>query len=190
VSLVPAFELCTAPNEMHGPPLAFGSCAPPAQRSSTVTVGTPDATGQPASSVGSARFTVVPGNPATPGDGADVQMTVSVTDVRRAGDLADYTGELKALASTRITDRDGDEPSTIEDGSFGATIPCVATPSTTVGATCSIATSFDAIAPGAAAEGTRAVWQLGQLHVLDGGADGVVDTAPNTVFAVQGVFVP
>ena len=36
----------------------------------------------------------------------------------------------------------------------------------------------------------RAIWQLGQVQVLDGGADGVASTTPNTVFAEQGIFVP
>ena len=44
--------------------------------------------------------------------------------------------------------------------------------------------------PGIAVEGARAVWQLGQVTVADGGADGVASTEPNGVFAVQGVFVP
>jgi len=39
-------------------------------------------------------------------------------------------------------------------------------------------------------EGERAIWALQKLQVFDGGADGVASTAPNTLFAVQGVFVP
>jgi hypothetical protein len=31
---------------------------------------------------------------------------------------------------------------------------------------------------------------MGQLTVADGGADGVAATEPNSVFAVQGLFVP
>jgi hypothetical protein len=34
------------------------------------------------------------------------------------------------------------------------------------------------------------MWQLGDLEVLDGGPDGDVDTADNTVFLRQGIFVP
>jgi hypothetical protein len=34
------------------------------------------------------------------------------------------------------------------------------------------------------------VWEVGQVQVFDGGSDGVVSTAPNTLFATQGVFVP
>ncbi|MGH2980110.1 MAG: hypothetical protein ACRDLQ_10830, partial [Solirubrobacterales bacterium] len=194
VSLVPAFGQCTAPNETHGPPLSFGSCAPPAQRSSHVTVGTPDANGRPARSIGSARLRVVPGDPGTPANEADVPMSVSITDVRRKDDLSDYAGELQAILIARITDRDpdpsGDEPSTIEDFGFGATVPCVATPDAGIGAACSTSTSLNALVPGAVTEGRRAIWQLRQVQVFDGGADGDVDTSPNTLFAVQGIFIP
>jgi hypothetical protein len=31
---------------------------------------------------------------------------------------------------------------------------------------------------------------MGQVTVNDGGADGLVSTGPNTVFAKQGVFIP
>ena len=34
------------------------------------------------------------------------------------------------------------------------------------------------------------MWELGQVQVADGGADGDAATEPNTIFAVQGVFVP
>ena len=47
VSLVPAFAECTGPNRTHGPPLASPSCNPPAQSSDHLTVGAPDANGQP-----------------------------------------------------------------------------------------------------------------------------------------------
>jgi hypothetical protein len=53
-----------------------------------------------------------------------------------------------------------------------------------------LSTSFDAAVPGAVKERQRAVWQLGQLRLEDGGTDGDVDTAPNRVFARQGIFVP
>jgi hypothetical protein len=40
-------------------------------------------------------------------------------------------------------------------------------------------------------EGRRAIWQLGQVEVYDGGADGDADTAAgNTPFLDEGVFVP
>ena len=44
--------------------------------------------------------------------------------------------------------------------------------------------------PGLVDEGSRAVWEMRRVEVMDGGPDGDVDTADNTVFARQGVFVP
>ena len=115
-----------------------------------------------------------------------------MTDVRNKSDLSDYTGQLQVNQVVRITDRNGG-PSiseTMQDTPFPVTVPCAATASTTIGATCSVATTFNAIVPGAVVEGKRAIWQLGQIEVFDGGADGLASTAPNTVFARQGVFVP
>ena len=50
----------------HGPPLAFGSCNPPAQRSDHLTVGTPDANGNAAQSVGLDAARGVPRQPVDP----------------------------------------------------------------------------------------------------------------------------
>ena len=55
---------------------------------------------------------------------------------------------------------------------------------------CSASTSENAVIPGAVTSGARAIWQLAQLQVLDGGPDGQSATADNSLFAVQGVFVP
>src|SRR5207247_5162988 len=88
-SLVIAYAPCTSPNRQHAPPLAVGSCAPPQQRSSELTVGTLDANGNAANSIGSVRFDVA---------GGDVREALSITDVRRKGDLSDSTGELQENA--------------------------------------------------------------------------------------------
>jgi hypothetical protein len=69
-------------------------------------------------------------------------------------------------------------------------VPCAVTASTTVGSTCSVTTTFDAVTPGSVPEGRRSIWELDRIRVNDGGADGVVATTPNTLFATQGVFVP
>ena len=196
VSLVPAFSQCTSPNRTHGPALAFASCNPPAQQSAQLTVGTPDANSNAANSAGYVRFGTLIGDPGTPADEADVTLRVELTDVRRRSDLADYTGQLEARAPIRITDRDNPPPAggsaaaTVQDAAFAWTVPCSATADTTVGATCAVATSADAVTPGVIKEGMRSIWQLGQVQVFDGGADGQASTTPNTLFATQGVFVP
>ncbi len=87
IPLVPAFQPCSAPDRTHGPPLAFGSCASPALVSSRLTVGTPDANGAPANSVGHIELTVAVGNPATLATEADISIRVSITDVRCAHGL-------------------------------------------------------------------------------------------------------
>ena len=44
--------------------------------------------------------------------------------------------------------------------------------------------------PGAVKDGKRAIVETGQLQVFDGGTDGVAATDPNTLFSVQGIFIP
>jgi glucose/arabinose dehydrogenase len=194
IPLVPAYRECTEPNRVHGPPLEHGSCNPPGLASSSLTVGTPDANGRSASAVGFMRYTVRPGAPGTPTDDADVALDFRLSDVRNAGDLSDYAGELQVRASVRITDRrNGDsesQPGTVEDLQLPATVHCAATSEDTIGGACALTTTLDAIWPGVVREGARSIWQLGQIEVLDGGPDGDVDTADNQVFARQGLFVP
>lgn len=139
-------------------------------------------------SEGRVRMNVVgaPGGP----DDLDVRIGFALTNVMNLPSLSDYTGELRATANVRLTDRVAGVPSTT-DFPFGFTVPCVTTPDTTLGGECHILTSVDAVVPGAAAEGTRAVWGVDQWRVRDGGTDGDGDTAgDNSLLAVQGVFVP
>jgi len=67
---------------------------------------------------------------------------------------------------------------------------CAPTLDPEIGSTCSVVTTLDAITPALIDEGARSIWQVGQVEVVDGGPDGVMDTTPNSVFARQGVFVP
>jgi hypothetical protein len=187
VPLVPAFQQCSTPDKTHGPPLAFPSCSPQ-QASPNLTVGTADANGQQANSVGYVLYKAVPG---------DVTVDASITDVRNTSDLSDYEGEVRVGATVRVTDRwnsvnpggDGD-PATVEDYEGGVNAPCSATVSTTIGSSCAISTSLNALTPGFVTAGKRAVWELGQVKVYDGGPDGDPGTLDNSVFAVQGVFAP
>jgi hypothetical protein len=120
-------------------------------------------------------------------------VSASVTDVRRQGTLADYTGELSIAQSVQITDRlngaSQDEPATVQASPFRYTVPCAAT--ATAGATCSLSSSFNAILPGSVVAGKRAIWELEDVQVFDGGSDGLAGTTSgNTLFERQGVFVP
>jgi hypothetical protein len=160
--------------------------------SPNITVGTPDANRQGANSVGTVLFRAIAGNPSTAANEADVALDVTLTDVRRKSGLADYTGELEEVSTIRLTDRAsaGGEATTVQDLPIAATVPCVATPDPARGASCSLSTTVNALTPGAVAEGKRAIWQLDQVQVLDGGPDGLASTNDNSLFAVQGVFVP
>jgi hypothetical protein len=190
VPLVPAYTECVTANRTHGPPLAFGSCAPPGPASPHLTVGERDI----GRSIGFVRFAVKVGNTAPPDD-ADVNISFRLTNVMNAADFSDYSGELRSQATVRITDKSSDTPggtafeSTVSDFPFEFTTPCVATDST-AGATCSLTTTADAIVPGFAPEQIRTVYGLDQVKVFDGGPDGDADTPDNSLLAVQGLFVP
>jgi hypothetical protein len=136
----------------------------------------------------------IAGNPATPQNEADVGITVSITDVRKSSDLSDYSGELNTRATIRLTDRkngpDGTEPATVSDFQLQFPVPCTPTPQASVGSTCSVSTSADAVTPGMVIERARAIWEVGQVTLDDGGPDGIAATPDNQPFAVQGVFVP
>ena len=89
--------------------LAFGSCAPPkTMTNGYLTVGTPDANGAPANSVGSLVQALV----------ADVRFTVDVTDIRclpamsqspcnspNAADGPDYSGNMQLNATGQLERR-------------------------------------------------------------------------------------
>jgi hypothetical protein len=206
--LVPAYNQCTSPNRMHGPPLAFSSCNPPGQASSYVTVGTPDANGAPANSVGEIRVKVYPGA------GENIVVTGTISDVRcKPGTAAgvcssanttagpDYSGQLQLSSSTRVTDHynavdpgGGTDPATVvEMPAFQNTAFCASTADTSTGGVCNFANATQCTPPpqcSGVRDGDRTVAEISQLKVFDGGQDGNVFTSPNTLFAIQGLFVP
>jgi WD40 repeat protein len=213
VSLVPAYRVCQAPNRVHATPLAYNSCNPPTIASSTLTVGTPDANGNAANFTGSARYRVITGNPGTPLDEADVAFDVSLTDIRCAitspacpdGPGSDYAGPLVLTSPPiQITDNDS-KPQTGDGSGTGqlATLPtpfnCTATASTTIGASCSLSTTVEALLPNAVKEGHRALWETGPMHVRDAGPNGTgfgagcppaCGDGDETLFLRQGIFIP
>ena len=202
-SLVPAYRQCESPNREHGPPLAFGSCGPPEQTSTTATVGTPDANGSAARSVGFVSFEAVVGDPGTTADEADVAISVRINDVRRKPANDDYTFALDVPLSIRLTDGGpGAVQTTMPEvkqtdalwysSTFRVPVPCAATADPAEGGLCSTYTSADAIfGAGAVTERNRAIWQLDQVRVFDAGPDGYAETTDdNELFAVQGLFVP
>jgi hypothetical protein len=208
ISLVPAHSTCMAPNRTHGPPLVYGSCSSPVATSNQATVGSPDALGGPANFVGFVRYAVVVGDPGVPED-SDVAISSSLSDVRcrpagascgsaNAAGPADYTGEVRATVGLRMTDRwnavapgGGSDAGTGQSVSLSRSFPCVPTASTSTGSSCTLSTTANAIVPGLVLDTKRAIWQMDQVQVYDGGPDGDADnTAGDTLFAVQGIFVP
>ena len=192
-----AYQQCTAPNRTHGPPLAFPACNPPQQTSPWLTVGTGDSNGQPAKSVSKVKYGVKVGDPMTPADEADVRIQATVNDVRNRSDLTDYTGEIEVGPMVRITDHwnapapgGGPDPATMVDIPFPIVFSCAATADPAIGSTCDVDTTLDTVVPNAVPERKRAVWELNQVQVRDGGGDGQLNTEPNNLFMVEGLFVP
>jgi WD40-like Beta Propeller Repeat len=194
-----AYRECTAPNRTHGAPLAFLSCAPPVQTSPNVTAGTPDANGAAPNFRASAILKVLPGNPATQADEADVRVTVSLTDIRctastiacTGGEFSDYTGAMRLVLPLSLTDSYVPGLPATSAGSISVPVPCAPTSDATIGSLCTSVTTVDSVIPGAVREGNRAIWELGQLQVWDGGQDGsLASPDDDALFAVQGLFVP
>ena len=205
VALVPAYEPCASPNNTHGPPLGFPSCSPPQPTSDFVTVGTPDANGAPAKSVGSVVLRVQAGTPGPPEDAA-LRVVGDITDVRcqigastscgQANDAGgpDYTGELEGTMTLRVTDHfngpDRDEAATLVDLPQIFSLNCGGNDDPTVGSTCHFPIVFCSSCP-PPKEGVRTVIEVSQVSVRDGGTDGAASTAgDNTLFMRQGVFLP
>jgi hypothetical protein len=53
-----------------------------------------------------------------------------------------------------------------------------------------VTTYTDSTMPGMAKSGERAIWELGQIQLYDGGASGSAGASGATLFEDQGVFVP
>ena len=185
VSLVTAYDECTAPNRTHGPPLGFDSCNPPTRTSDHLTVGTADSNGQVVRYEGHVRLNTIVGNPSTPGDQADVAIDF-FSKGALTNALAHYTGELRAEVPLQITDKDntphpgGPGAATTQDFTFDVDATCAIVPDPSPHSECHTTTTADALIPGSIKEGRRSIWQLGQVVVYDGGPDGDTATRPAT----------
>jgi TolB protein len=200
VYLVPAYKQCTpeAQNSSHVAPLAAGSCSPPVQESSLLTT---SSIGQ---MLGYVRLDVVVGNPSTPADEADVKIESQISDVRNASDQSDYAGQVLLKSKIRLTDRAsgfGGVSATADDRNFNVPLSCTPTAEAPRGSTCELTTTVDALIPGFAKEGKRAVISTVSFQVLDAGPDTDVGsdfpacpptcgTGDERTFLDQGVFAP
>jgi hypothetical protein len=209
VSVVPAYRACTAPNRVHAAPLSYSSCNPPVQTSPNITMGSPDANGAAANGIGFIKLVVTNGAGA---NDADVAITSQGTDIRCQGATVscgaanaaagpDYVGALLGTASLNITDHNNSNPlvpgdpfddaATGTQPSFPVVATCAATAANTaIGSTCSATTTANGTAPGAVVEGKRGIVEISQLQIYDGGPDGTPNTGNESLFAVQGIFIP
>ena len=194
-SLVPAFTACVSPNRVHGPSLEVPSCNPPALTSSNLTIGSPDANGRQANMSGAVSFEVMLGNAATPADEADVGRRHQRH--RRAPEPQPQRLHGPALGVDHAADH-GSPQRPHRERRSGRSRTCRSTsrsrvprrPASTIGATCSLSTTADAVLPGMVTEIKRTIWQIGDVRIFDGGPDGQASTQDNTLFLRQGVFVP
>jgi len=140
------------------------------------------------------------------GDQADVKITSTFDGVRCAtagggcaapGDT--YAGKLLAVMDVRITDTFNgtgqNEAGTASDYPLSWGAQCTA-------GSCAVTTSADALLPSVVQEQKRAIWQLGEMQVFDGGPDGDLDTVWGScppacvgnggeeVFLQQGFYTP
>jgi hypothetical protein len=149
-----------------------------------------------------------------PGNDDDIGVDVALTDVRclptggrcgtaNAAGPADYSGEMQLWFQFRLSDHwnatvpgGGTDAATVQDFTFeipgtGFDWTCVQSASTSTGSTCNYVTSLNAVIPGSVKDPKRSVWELNDVRIYDGGADGDADTtADNAVFARPGIFVP
>jgi hypothetical protein len=218
IRLVPSFLECTSPNGSHGAPLASGSCSA-AQSSVFLTLNSPDRT-PPYNTAAAATASMTmrlyctdaspPPCTVLAGDQQDVAIELKTTDTRCVAATGGctvaggtYSGKLLVTTSSRITDRlNGaaqQSPGTVADYPFTFGAQCVS-------GDCNLSSSFDAVIPGLVREQKRAVWELGEIEVLDGGSDGELIAAPSpasgvcppacarngdeTVFLRQGLLAP
>ena len=70
----------------------------------------------------------------------------------------------------------GTDAGTGQSVSLARSFPCAPTASTSTGSTCTLNTSANAIVPGLVKDTKRAIWQMDQVQVYDGGPDGDADT--------------
>src|SRR2546423_11554744 len=199
-SLVPSYKACTTANRTHGAPLAFPSCNPPVQSSNFLTLGTPDANGAGANSVGAILLRLKSTSP------EDVLINSTISDVRcrpataasvcgtaNGTDGPDYSGQLQGNATIRISDHYNgpglNEAATVIDIPFPVTGTCASTVSTTVGGTCTTATTANAVVAGSVKDTQRGGVAIGPLPISDAGARGAPSAAGATLLVCHGNFL-
>jgi hypothetical protein len=123
--------------------------------------------------------------------GTSSSVCIAGTDLTLTGRLSGA----QASKGVRITDTFNgatqNVPATSTDGAFPIPMDCLPSPSNaTIGSTCGVNTSANALMPGAIRTGDKSIWQLGEIQVLDSGTDGTRGNADDQTVAVQGIYLP
>lgn len=174
---------------MHGAPLSFASCNPPAYVPGTAArmLGS-----------GSATLATVTGDSTTVADEADLALSAHLTDVRATAG-GDYTPDpsgpdVSLVVKLRISDSNNggsqSDPATVADFEFFTAVDCTATADPSTGSTCAVNTTADSVMPGAIVEGKGMVAQAFRVRVNDSGPNGVRGDTDDRRLASQGIYIP
>jgi hypothetical protein len=146
---------------------------------------------------GAGPYTTICSTAANCSDG-NTRASPYCTSACVAGTDLTLTGRLPGASSgkgVRITDSFNgttqDVPATANDGAFPIPMDCLPSPlNATIGSTCGVNTSANALMPGVIRTGDKSIWQLGEIQVLDSGTDGTRGNADDQTLAVQGIYLP
>jgi hypothetical protein len=185
----------------HGLPLGLSSCNPPAFIPGTVAHAGVKATS-------TADITVIPGDTdPTNGNGADVSLVGSGTDVRSGSATGpDYDpnpsgADITSVAKIRVSDHYNTTtgqpcssttscPGTMQDLDFMTPVTCTATADPTIGSTCSVSTTANAVVPNSVLENKNGVIQTFRLRIADAGNNGVPGDTDDRDAFMQGIYIP
>ena len=144
-------------------------------------------------------ITVLPGDTdPTNGDGADVAISLVVTDVQTltGGDYNPVVSgsDVFALSRLRVSDHlvSPPDPSggTVIDFEFTVPIVCTATLDPTAGSTCAASTTADSIVPSVVRENVNTVVQIHRVRLNDAGPDNSPGSSDDKRLASQGIYIP
>jgi hypothetical protein len=83
-----------------------------------------------------------------------------------------------------------DQPATTTDLDFSVPVDCDGTSAPSIGSTCQVDTSANAVAPGAVKVNGDAVVQTFRTRLVDSGPNGILDDSDDRLFAQQGIYIP
>jgi hypothetical protein len=121
--------------------------------------------------------------------GTDVTQVAELPGAAVGGTGTQFEGR-----GIRVTDSfngtSGIDAATVIDVGFPVPLDCIPTADPAQGSSCGVNTTANALVPGVVRNGDAAIWQLGQVALMDSGPDGTRGNGDDQVFAVQGVFAP